>query len=76
MSRKIGRRICTKPASNIGGPPQAAYIYLINLSYYYSMIHECQAPTPDVEEIAIAIWQRQYDALPEGTLSRKIKWRD
>jgi hypothetical protein len=32
--------------------------------------------TPDVEEIAKAIWQRQHDALPPDAISNNANWRD
>ena len=32
--------------------------------------------TPNVEEIAKVIWQRQHDALVSGSISYNLKWRD
>jgi len=32
--------------------------------------------TPDLEDIARAIWQRQHDALSQKTINRDIDWRD
>jgi hypothetical protein len=32
--------------------------------------------TPDVEEIAKAIWQRQHDTLASDSLVSRAKWRD
>ena len=32
--------------------------------------------TPDVEEIAKAIWQRQHDALGSDAIYYNVKWRD
>jgi hypothetical protein len=32
--------------------------------------------TPSVEEIAMAIWQRQHDGLVSGGISYNAKWRD
>jgi hypothetical protein len=32
--------------------------------------------TPNVEEIARAIWQRQHDALVSDAISYNVKWRD
>jgi len=32
--------------------------------------------TPDVEEIAKAIWQRQHDAVAHDTIAHNTKWRD
>jgi len=32
--------------------------------------------TPDVEEIARAIWQRQHDTLAPDAISSNAKWRD
>ena len=32
--------------------------------------------TPNVEEIARAIWQRQHDALPSDAIYRNLNWRD
>jgi hypothetical protein len=32
--------------------------------------------TPDVEEIAKAIWQRQHDALAPDAVYNNLRWRD
>ena len=32
--------------------------------------------TPDVEEIARAIWERQHDTLAPGAIHNNLKWRD
>jgi len=32
--------------------------------------------TPDVEEIAKVIWQRQHNALVSDAISYNLKWRD
>jgi len=32
--------------------------------------------TPNVEEIAKAIWQRQHDTLPPDAISNDVKWQD
>src|SRR5262245_4440246 len=31
---------------------------------------------PDVQEIAMAIWQRQRDTLAPDTIAHNVKWRD
>jgi regulatory protein YycH of two-component signal transduction system YycFG len=32
--------------------------------------------SPNVEEIARVIWQRQHDTLPADAFSHNVKWRD
>ena len=32
--------------------------------------------TPDLEDIARAIWQRQHEALSQNAITRDIDWRD
>ena len=32
--------------------------------------------TPDIEEIARAIWERQHNALSENAIAREVDWRD